>query len=154
MVNTSKGSVSVLVCGDQGKPALITYPDVALNCMILFLFFCFLPMIYLDLKLNACSGGSWNGYFSFILIPNVWKKVEFSVSGCSLLLGVRCLCSYKQKTLSTDMSCFQGLLFCSDAASLLLHNFCIYHIDAPGHEVRYMHPISSALDIFFIFKVC
>ncbi|PQQ11404.1 pollen-specific protein SF21 [Prunus yedoensis var. nudiflora] len=65
VVNTSKGSVSVLVCGDQGKPALITYPDVALNYM----------------------------------------------------------------------SCFQGLLFCSDAASLLLHNFCIYHIDAPGHEL-------------------
>lgn len=33
------------------------------------------------------------------------------------------------------MSCFQGLFFCPDAASLLLHNFCIYHIDAPGHEV-------------------
>ncbi|CAN6582097.1 unnamed protein product [Malus baccata var. baccata] len=65
VVKTSKGLVSVLVCGDQGKPALITYPDVALNYM----------------------------------------------------------------------SCFQGLLFCSDAASLLLHNFCIYHIDAPGHEL-------------------
>ncbi|XP_038716294.1 protein NDL1-like isoform X3 [Tripterygium wilfordii] len=33
------------------------------------------------------------------------------------------------------MSCFQGLLYCPDAASLLLHNFCIYHIDAPGHEL-------------------
>ncbi|XP_010041425.1 protein NDL1 isoform X1 [Eucalyptus grandis] len=64
-VKTSKGSVSVFVCGDQEKPALITYPDVALNYV----------------------------------------------------------------------SCFQGLFFCPDAASLLLHNFCIYHIDAPGHEV-------------------
>ncbi|PPR91836.1 hypothetical protein GOBAR_AA28850 [Gossypium barbadense] len=36
---------------------------------------------------------------------------------------------------SRDMSCFQGLFFCPDAASLLLHNFCIYHIDAPGHEL-------------------
>ncbi|KAF9618772.1 hypothetical protein IFM89_002640 [Coptis chinensis] len=35
---------------------------------------------------------------------------------------------------SKDIACFQGLLFCPDAASLLLHNFCIYHIDAPGHE--------------------
>uniref|UniRef100_A0A5B7AAI8 Putative pollen-specific protein SF21 n=1 Tax=Davidia involucrata TaxID=16924 RepID=A0A5B7AAI8_DAVIN len=33
------------------------------------------------------------------------------------------------------MSYFQGLFFCPDAASLLLHNFCIYHIDAPGHEL-------------------
>ncbi|KAG2694098.1 hypothetical protein I3760_08G125500 [Carya illinoinensis] len=65
VVKTSKGLISVFVCGDQEKPALITYPDVALNYM----------------------------------------------------------------------SCFQGLFFCSDAASLLLHNFCIYHIDAPGHEV-------------------
>ncbi|KAL3750348.1 hypothetical protein ACJRO7_011360 [Eucalyptus globulus] len=64
-VKTSKGSVSVFVCGDQEKPALITYPDVALNYV----------------------------------------------------------------------SCFQGLFFCPDAASLLLHNFCIYHIDAPGHEL-------------------
>ncbi|KAJ7978092.1 Pollen-specific protein SF21 [Quillaja saponaria] len=65
MVKTSKGSISVFVCGDQEKPALITYPDVALNYI----------------------------------------------------------------------SCFQGLFFCPDAASLLLHNFCIYHIDAPGHEL-------------------
>ncbi|KAL2950056.1 hypothetical protein AAZX31_20G209800 [Glycine max] len=64
-VKTSKGSMSVLVCGDREKPALITYPDVALNYV----------------------------------------------------------------------SCFQGLLFCPEAASLLLHNFCIYHIDAPGHEL-------------------
>ncbi|KAL4284477.1 hypothetical protein GQ457_16G003300 [Hibiscus cannabinus] len=35
----------------------------------------------------------------------------------------------------SDMSCFQGLFFCPEAASLLLHNFCIYHISPPGHEV-------------------
>ncbi|KAJ6805007.1 pollen-specific protein SF21-like [Iris pallida] len=33
------------------------------------------------------------------------------------------------------MSCFQGLLFCPEASSLLLHNFCIYHISPPGHEL-------------------
>ncbi|XWS42485.1 hypothetical protein CRYUN_Cryun16bG0017900 [Craigia yunnanensis] len=65
LVKTSRGCLSVFVCGDQEKPALITYPDVALNYM----------------------------------------------------------------------SCFQGLFVCPDAASLLLHNFCIYHIDAPGHEL-------------------
>ncbi|PIA44887.1 hypothetical protein AQUCO_01700456v1 [Aquilegia coerulea] len=65
LVETSKGCISVFVCGDQVKPGLITYSDVALN------------------------------YFA----------------------------------------CFQGLLLCSDAASLLLHNFCIYHISAPGHEL-------------------
>ncbi|XP_010262203.1 PREDICTED: pollen-specific protein SF21-like [Nelumbo nucifera] len=65
IVQTGYGSVSVAVFGDQDKPALVTYPDLALN----------------------------------------------------------------------HMSCFQGLFFCPEAASLLLHNFCIYHINPPGHEL-------------------
>lgn len=64
-IRTGRGAVSVIVYGDQEKPALITYPDLALN----------------------------------------------------------------------HMSCFQGLFFCPEAASLLLHNFCIYHISPPGHEL-------------------
>ncbi|KAL0327504.1 UNVERIFIED_CONTAM: protein NDL2 [Sesamum angustifolium] len=64
-VKTGHGSVSVAIFGDQDKPALITYPDLALNYM----------------------------------------------------------------------SCFQGLFFCPEAFSLLLHNFCIYHISPPGHEL-------------------
>ncbi|KAK4373341.1 hypothetical protein RND71_008725 [Anisodus tanguticus] len=36
---------------------------------------------------------------------------------------------------SAHMSCFQGLFFCPEAASLLLHNFCIYHISPLGHEL-------------------
>ncbi|XP_021606213.1 protein NDL2 isoform X1 [Manihot esculenta] len=65
LVRTCHGCVSVSVYGDQDKPALITYPDLALN----------------------------------------------------------------------HMSCFQGLFFCQEACSLLLHNFCIYHISPPGHEL-------------------
>ncbi|KAL3818964.1 hypothetical protein ACJIZ3_004869 [Penstemon smallii] len=65
VVKTAHGSVSVAVFGDQDKPALITYPDLALN----------------------------------------------------------------------HISCFQGLLFCPEAFSLLVHNFCIYHISPPGHEL-------------------
>ncbi|XP_044462920.1 protein NDL1-like isoform X2 [Mangifera indica] len=64
-VHTGRGSVSVIIYGDQDKPALITYPDLALN----------------------------------------------------------------------HMSCFQGLFFWPEAASMLLHNFCIYHICPPGHEL-------------------
>ncbi|KAI8017994.1 Protein NDL1 [Camellia lanceoleosa] len=33
------------------------------------------------------------------------------------------------------MSCLQGLFFCPEVASLLLHNFCIYHISPTGHEL-------------------
>uniref|UniRef100_A0A0D3EE62 Uncharacterized protein n=1 Tax=Brassica oleracea var. oleracea TaxID=109376 RepID=A0A0D3EE62_BRAOL len=65
-VKTCDGLVSVVVYGDQEKPALITYPNVALNYL----------------------------------------------------------------------SCFQGLFLCPEAVSLLLHNFCIYHISPPGHEVK------------------
>ncbi|EYU30653.1 hypothetical protein ABFS82_11G058700 [Erythranthe guttata] len=65
IIRTGSGSISVIVYGDPEKPALVTYPDLALN----------------------------------------------------------------------HMSCFQGLFFCPDAAALLLHNFCVYHISPPGHEL-------------------
>ncbi|CAL9067026.1 protein NDL1 isoform X1 [Musa acuminata AAA Group] len=71
-VPTNHGPISVVVYGDLEKPALVTYPDVALNYM----------------------------------------------------------------------SCYQGLFFCPEAASLLLYNFCIYHINPPGHEFG-AAPISS-----------
>lgn len=78
-VETGCGSVSVIVYGDQDKPALITYPDLALN----------------------------------------------------------------------HMSCFQGLFFWPEAASLLLHNFCIYHISPPGHELG-AGPISSSASMLCV----
>ncbi|KAI3823747.1 hypothetical protein L1987_05188 [Smallanthus sonchifolius] len=65
LVKTSNGFVSVAIFGDQDKPALVTYPDLALN----------------------------------------------------------------------HTSCFQGLFLCPEAFSLLFHNFCIYHISPPGHEL-------------------
>ncbi|XP_066366665.1 protein NDL2-like isoform X2 [Miscanthus floridulus] len=76
LVRTRCGSVTVAVYGDEDKPALITYPDVALNYM----------------------------------------------------------------------SCFQGLLFCPEAVSLQLHNFCIYHINPQGHELG-AAPISSDVPV-------
>lgn len=39
-VRTGQGSVSVIVCGDQDKPPLITYPDLALNRKCLELSLC------------------------------------------------------------------------------------------------------------------
>ncbi|KAG6619161.1 hypothetical protein I3842_16G028200 [Carya illinoinensis] len=64
-IQTCHGSVSVAVYGYPDKPALVTYPELALNYV----------------------------------------------------------------------SCFQGLFTCPEAYSLLLHNFCIYHISPPGHEL-------------------
>ncbi|XP_010925488.1 protein NDL1 isoform X1 [Elaeis guineensis] len=78
-IQTSHGPVSVAVFGDLEKPALVTYPDVALN----------------------------------------------------------------------HMSCFQGLFFCPEASSLLLHNFCIYHISPPGHELG-AAPISSDVPVLSV----
>ncbi|CAA2959083.1 pollen-specific SF21-like [Olea europaea subsp. europaea] len=65
LVKTGHGFISVFVFGDLDKPALVTYPDLALNYI----------------------------------------------------------------------SCFQGLFTCPEAFSLLLHNFCIYHICPPGHQL-------------------
>ncbi|CAL9756096.1 unnamed protein product [Musa acuminata subsp. burmannicoides] len=76
LVKTRFGEVSVTVFGHKEKPALITYPDVALNYV----------------------------------------------------------------------SCFQGLFSCPEAASLLLHSFCIYHISPPGHETG-AGPISSDIPV-------
>jgi protein NDRG1 len=36
--------------------------------------------------------------------------------------------------LNAAVSCFGGLFSCAEASSVLYHNFCIYHVDAPGHE--------------------
>ncbi|PWA77705.1 Ndr [Artemisia annua] len=81
-VKTSYGFVSVAIYGDQDKPALVTYPDIALN----------------------------------------------------------------------HNSCFQGLFLCPEAFSMLIHNFCIYHISPPGHELgadvmSYNDPVLSVDDL-------
>lgn len=98
LVRTRCGSVTVAVYGDEDKPALITYPDVALNCK------CFQRFPNLLITIMT---GFHNGHANIVYIF----------------------------LFSTDMSCFQGLFFCPEAASLLLHNFCIYHINPQGHEV-------------------
>lgn len=64
------------------------------------------------------------------------QAIYFSASSLQLLYQFQinfCLNVRQQ----SDVSCFQGLFFCPEACSLLLHNFCIYHISPPGHEVRY-----------------
>ncbi|KVI12182.1 Ndr [Cynara cardunculus var. scolymus] len=50
------------------------------------------------------------------------------------------------KILIWDISCFQGLFFCPEASSLLLHNFCIYHITPPGHELLQLGAASICAD--------
>lgn len=81
-VLTTHGPISVLVCGDREKPALVTYPDVGLNYL----------------------------------------------------------------------ACFEGLFSCPEATSVLFHNFCIYHIDPPGHqdgapEIPGTEPVLSVDDL-------
>lgn len=49
----------------------------------------------------------------------------------------------------SDVSCFQGLFFCTEGVSLLLYNFCIYHINPPGHEVGIC--LRSQLAVRFLF---
>ncbi|XP_072967016.1 protein NDL2-like [Typha angustifolia] len=60
-------------------------------------------------------------------------------------LGKPALITYPDVGLNY-VSCFQGLFLCGEAASLLLHNFCIYHISPPGHELG-AAPISDKATI-------
>jgi hypothetical protein len=52
-VTTRCGPVSVVVYGDEDKPALVTYPDVGLNCM------CF----------NISLGDYWEAYYVDLSLP-------------------------------------------------------------------------------------
>lgn len=64
LVRTGSGSVSVIVYGDQDKPALLTYPDLALNrkrlfssfgflihCFYIYSCHCFL--LFVDINMNC-----------------------------------------------------------------------------------------------------
>nr|KAJ0219070.1 hypothetical protein LSAT_V11C300156230 [Lactuca sativa] len=61
------------------------------------------------------------------------------------------LITYPDLTLN-HMSCSQGLFLCPEAFSLLIHNFYIYHISPPGHELgaasmSYNDPLLSVDDL-------
>ncbi|CAI5458940.1 unnamed protein product [Closterium sp. Yama58-4] len=43
-------------------------------------------------------------------------------------------------------TCFQNLMLCADTSALLLRNFCVFHVDAPGHEED-AEEISSSLPL-------
>jgi len=120
LVRTRCGSVTVAVYGDEDKPALITYPDVALNCK------CF------------------QRFSNLLIICYDWNP-QSAYEHC-LYVSVSYLAW-------TDMSCFQGLLFCPEAASLQLHNFCIYHINPQGHEVSNGGSIFVMRCAWFVFWV-
>lgn len=53
-----------------------------------------------------------------------------------------------------DLSCFQGLFFCPEAFSLLLHNFCIYHISPRGHEVCNLVTSLQIVVLLYIYIWC
>ena len=105
--------------------------ETVLNPHILKLFLMGLCVSLQDLSFQ-CQGSvaCFLGFYWFLLLfnPNLLEMIMFSS------FWVFTVCWFY-----TDMSCFQGLFFCPDAASLLLHNFCVYHIDAPGHEVSISH---------------
>lgn len=52
---TTHGPISVLVCGDQAKPALVTYPDVGLNCKFVAVLHALLHELYQGLQNLSCG---------------------------------------------------------------------------------------------------
>ena len=83
-VRTGQGSVSVIVCGDQDKPPLITYPDLALNRKRLELSLCcgfgddirFLVSLVI-IKLCEITF-KWCVFSEFLQICHVFKDYSFS----------------------------------------------------------------------------
>nr|KAJ0194675.1 hypothetical protein LSAT_V11C700357580 [Lactuca sativa] len=57
------------------------------------------------------------------------------VLGIQKLLDLQNRQPSNRDPLYQNSSCFQALFFCQHSASLLLQNFCIYHITPPGHEL-------------------
>ncbi|KAF2582224.1 hypothetical protein F2Q68_00000388 [Brassica cretica] len=155
LVETTYGPVCVAVCGDPDKPALITYPDVALNYMFSFQGLLFCPEASSLLLHNFCIyhispighelGAPVIGVDAPLLSADdladqiVEEHLVETTYGpvCVAVCGdpdKPALITYPDVALNYMFS-FQGLLFCPEASSLLLHNFCIYHISPIGHEV-------------------
>lgn len=109
-VKTSKGSISVFVCGDQEKPALITYSDVALNCICFSFFFYIDSWFFIsNLGFFFCFSSSccWVGFFVFccwvvyryVLFPRsviLWGR-SFFVASQLLHLPYWCPRSWGQR---------------------------------------------------------
>lgn len=93
-VKTSKGSLSVLVCGDQEKPALITYPDVALNCNLLFIVSCFF-FLYNIFNMNV----NMNALFSHKMFRDsvLFSQLDFGL--LQMCLVSRACCSAQMQLL-------------------------------------------------------
>jgi hypothetical protein len=51
------------------------------------------------------------------------------------------------------MSCFQGFFFYPEVATLLLHNFCVYHINPQGHEISDPGSIPVTRCVASVFRV-
>lgn len=81
-VQTGRGSVSVIVCGDQDKPPLITYPDLALNrkCFVLYLCCDFDgDILYIWFLVILCEiNFKWCLCPEFLQICHVFKDYSFS----------------------------------------------------------------------------
>lgn len=93
----------------------------------------FLHVIYISIKNVSGIGLCISVHIYWVVFHHVFCVSVFSqLAHFSILTVFGFLFIY---ICLSDMSCFQGLFFCPEVASLLVHNFCIYHISPPGHEV-------------------
>lgn len=91
--------------------------------------------------LQSMGSGSGSSSLSLDSAPPFWKgeaevvstsygPIQVNICGERAKPG---LITYHDVGLNHS-ACFRGLFLRADISSLLLHNFCVYHIDAPGHE--------------------
>lgn len=70
------------------------------------------------------------------IVPTPWGPIAVTVAGDRSKTP---LLTYHDVGVN-HQSCFQQLMSASSNRSLLVKNFCFYHIDAPGCEVRQQPP--------------
>ncbi|CAI7870359.1 unnamed protein product [Closterium sp. NIES-53] len=142
---TKHGPLRVTVCGNRSLPPLLTYHDIGLNRERPFVPFSSRNFASPAFLFSLPSKKS-------ILFPS---RIRLPVNSlhhatisplASQFAPISHLIPAPISSLSItpphpaarpkppDSTCFEGLMLCPDTAHLLLGNFCVYHIDAPGHE--------------------
>jgi hypothetical protein len=98
IIRTSHGSVSVAVYGDQDKPALITYPDLGLNCK--FNGFCVLyikPLTFLRVFLTIGLYVYLLIFFLFFITERCPKIISHAFKIRSIIFIKKCWLVYHRK---------------------------------------------------------
>ncbi|KAG1675180.1 Protein NDRG3 [Nymphon striatum] len=141
-VDTDFGFIQVSVQGNRSKPAIVTYHDIGLNSKCLFkllqnavLYFMF-QIFYNLLKVENMISGILNHSLSKTFSSSIRSQLRnFLPIYCINRLTPQMLNDVEvwKYICQSSVSCFQAFFNFEDTR-ILMQNFCIYNINAPGQE--------------------